>query len=299
MKYGLKQLNAFHAVLETRSMTSAAKMLGVSQPAISSLIARLEQDTGLTLFIRDKGLLKPTHEAVALLGCVSQVVTGARNVSATIDALREGTGGQLLISAQLLVGISLLPKIIVQFQKDNPEVRVRLQTTGAAAVRHSLSDGLYDIGIASSPLDMPAMRLQSYRGPCMALLPKSHPLTKQRHVTPKMLSGVPFISTMPERLIYHQLGEAFSSAGAEWNVICETDYFAVAANMVSEGAAITVVDPFTARQFKEQVAVRPFIPRIDYEFALYRHPDREMSAVAKKFVDAFSNAVFKELKAYG
>lgn len=290
-KIEYRQLQAFHAVVETRSMTAAAKILGVSQPAVSSLISRLEQELRLRLFIREKGTLKPTQDAVALCGSVSQIIAGFRNVHATVDALYRGTGGRLLISAQPLVGLSILPEIIAGFRQANPEVTVRLQTTTSAAVKHAISGGLYDLGIATVPLDTPSMRLHSFRAPCVCLLPKGHPLTSSKEITPKLLDGVPFVGMMPERFIHHLIGRAFSEARAEWNVVCETDFFAVAAEIVAHGDCVTVTDPFTARQFRDQVDVRAFSPQIDYEFALYRHPERELSATAQKFADLFCTLV--------
>lgn len=294
-KLGYKQLHAFHAVVETRSMTAAARMLGVSQPAVSSLISRLEQDTGLKLFVREQGLLKPTQDAVALYASVSQIVAGFNNVQSTVDTLRQGTGGQLLISAQPLVGLSILPGVIANFRKEHPDVMVRLQITTSAAVGHALSGDLYDLGVASVPLDTPSMRLQSFRAPCVAVLPKSHPLTSQAEITPQMLDGAPFVTMMPERFIYHLVGRSFEEAGAQWNVVCETDFFAVAVSIVAHGGCVSVVDPFTAEQFKDQVAIRPFFPTVDYEFALYRHSDRELSTSALKFVDAFCTTVANNL----
>src|SRR5256885_16706891 len=62
-----KQLEAFQAIMLSGSTTGAAERLGLSQPGISRLLAQLEQDLGLRLFIREKGRLVPTQEAEALL----------------------------------------------------------------------------------------------------------------------------------------------------------------------------------------------------------------------------------------
>ncbi|KAG1251045.1 hypothetical protein G6F68_012483 [Rhizopus microsporus] len=63
MRFKLRQMEVFRAVMLTGSMNGAAKLLFVSQPAVSRLIAHTEQSLGLQLFARDKGKLTPTPEA--------------------------------------------------------------------------------------------------------------------------------------------------------------------------------------------------------------------------------------------
>ena len=66
MRFKLRQMEVFRAVMLTGSMNGAAKLLFVSQPAVSRLIAHAEQSLGLQLFARDKGKLTPTPEAQRL-----------------------------------------------------------------------------------------------------------------------------------------------------------------------------------------------------------------------------------------
>ncbi len=60
----VKLLEAFRAVVDHRSVTAAASVLGVTQPAVSTQIARLEEMIGFALFERSGGRLKPTPEGL-------------------------------------------------------------------------------------------------------------------------------------------------------------------------------------------------------------------------------------------
>ena len=62
----VRQIEAFRAVMLTRSMTRAAASLSISQPAVSRLIADLEYEIGFSLFRRRKGGLEPSADARAL-----------------------------------------------------------------------------------------------------------------------------------------------------------------------------------------------------------------------------------------
>ena len=292
---GFRKLRAFHAVYETRSVTAAAKILGVTQPAVSSLLSRLEQDTGLRLFIREGGTLRPSPEARDLYVRVGEVIAGLRNVQSTFQALRKGTGGHLSVAAQPLVGLSILPTVVARFRKRHPGVVLRLQTTTSVGVGAALYGGMYDIGIATAPFDAASARIQSFRAPCVAIMPLNSPLATHTTITPQLLDGVPFVSMMPVRFVHHLLERAFDEAGATWNVVCETDFFAAAAGLVASTDCVSVVDPFTADQFAAQVAVRPFAPEIHYVFSMYRHPERALRPVVQDFVDVFCAVVNERL----
>ncbi|CAJ3076526.1 LysR family transcriptional regulator [Burkholderia pseudomallei] len=63
MRLNLRQIEVFRAIMLTGSISGAAKLLHVSQPAVSRLISYAEQRLGLALFERIKGRLYPTPEA--------------------------------------------------------------------------------------------------------------------------------------------------------------------------------------------------------------------------------------------
>ena len=60
-----RQLEIFRAVMDTGSATAAARLLGLSQPAVSRQLMQLETEVGLDLFARERGKLIPTAHAVA------------------------------------------------------------------------------------------------------------------------------------------------------------------------------------------------------------------------------------------
>ena len=103
-----KQLEAFQAIMLSGSTTGAAERMGLSQPAISRLLAQLEEDLALRLFVREKGRLSPTAEAHALLAKLGpEPLTDAFSA----DYLRERAKGrstaikQFLMDNQVVVGV--------------------------------------------------------------------------------------------------------------------------------------------------------------------------------------------------
>ena len=82
----LRQLEAFRAVMHAASVTQAAEVLRISQPAVSRLIASLEQDLGFALFSRRRGRLLPTPESTFLLGEVERAISNLAHQVNSIGA---------------------------------------------------------------------------------------------------------------------------------------------------------------------------------------------------------------------
>ena len=82
----LRQIDAFRAVMESGTVSRAAKRLSVSQPAVSKLIQSLEQAIGLVLFDRTRGRLSPNAEATMLLEEVERLFGGLSSLKTRITA---------------------------------------------------------------------------------------------------------------------------------------------------------------------------------------------------------------------
>ncbi|XXK28716.1 LysR family transcriptional regulator [Arenicellales bacterium nBUS_45] len=94
----LKQLRAFAEVMETGSASEAARRLHRSQPAISALIASLENELGIGLFTRTGMRLKPAPEAHFLLREAHEILNRVDKARSTMLAVRDSKVGQLRTS---------------------------------------------------------------------------------------------------------------------------------------------------------------------------------------------------------
>ena len=89
MKLNLRQIEVFRAIMLSGSISGASKLLFVSQPAVSRLIAYTEQRLGLMLFQRIKGRLYPTPEARRLFVEVTALYQNVQRVNEVADNLAE------------------------------------------------------------------------------------------------------------------------------------------------------------------------------------------------------------------
>lgn len=281
----LRQLEAFRAVIENRSATRAAVALGVTQPAVSAQIARLEEQLGFALFERARGRLEPTSEAQLLYTEVTQALSGLDRVRQAAIEIRHGHTGGLSVASHPSAAISLLPSVVAEFVRERPGVTVRFISRSSQGVRELLPAQAFDVGIAELPVDSSAAAVERFRVECVAVVPSDHALVAARTITPRRLDDVPFIAMFRSHMVFHAVARAFDKAGARWNVCGETEFAATACGLVAGGVGIAVVDPFTAADFAGRgVVVRPFRPSVLYEFAVFHPAGREPSLLAKEFV---------------
>ena len=128
MALRLRQLQAFEAVAPTGSVTRAAASLSISQPAVSRLLSSFSDKIAFDLFIRKNGQLLPTQEARLLLGEVSRVLEGLKNIEELQHDLTERTAGHLRIACLPGFATSHLPNVMIDFLKTRPSVTVDNRT---------------------------------------------------------------------------------------------------------------------------------------------------------------------------
>jgi DNA-binding transcriptional LysR family regulator len=287
-----RHLEAFRAVIDNGSMTGAAKALRKSQPAVSNLISRLEDELGFRLFNRGRGKFEPTPEAALFYDEACRTLASFDRAMQTGREIYRSKSGPLLIASQLSVATTLLPQLVSEFLRNRPGMTVRFLTRSSQLVRDLTHLQALDVGFAELPLDSSAASTEIFDLECVCMLTRDHPLATQDIITPEALAGFPFITLYREHMTYESIGRAFAFASAEWNVVAETEFFATACALATHGAGVTIVDPFTAADFQSRgLVARPFRPSIRYSFAMFRPHHRPPSRAASEFMAAFRRLI--------
>ena len=110
-----RQVEAFRAVVLTGGVGMAAKLINVTQPAVSRMIRDLQQQLGLTLFERRGTGLVPTSEALSLYAEVERAFVGLDRISQMATELRTRRAGFLRIAALPALANGFLPRFAGQF----------------------------------------------------------------------------------------------------------------------------------------------------------------------------------------
>ncbi|MHC8377247.1 LysR substrate-binding domain-containing protein [Pseudomonas sp. MDT1-16] len=279
----IRQLECFRTLMIHGTMTRAAELLGISQPAISSTIANLEHETGLKLFVRKGGRLQPTPEARLFFVEAERALEAVEKTNRIAKEIRTGKRGHLAIAAYASISINLLPRLMAEFAKERPGLELKIITRNSQSVRELMSTQQFDLAIAELPLDYPSSNMEVISYECQCMVPIGHPLAELDVITPADLDGMPFVSLFKGDPIYQQLAMAFSACGASWNVVAETEFFSTACELVCAGVGVGIIDPVVSLPFTRNLVLKPFSPVIKYEIALLLPTQEEPSQLAREF----------------
>ena len=282
----VRLLEAFRAVVDHRSVTAAAGAMGLTQPAVSTQIARLEETIGFALFERSGGRLKPTPEGMLFYAEASRVLGEVDRLQAATAQIREGQAGRLTIASHPWAAISLLPRLVSEFVGQRPGVSVRLVSRHSDVVSQLLPSESFDIGIAELPVDETAVRVSRFQMRCVVILPPRHPLATRKVLTPRALSSLPAVVPARTLQLSQRLVAAFGAAGATLNVVAEAEFVASLCGLVAAGTGWALVDPLSAESFAHLgLTARPFEPAIAYDIGVFHRRDREPSMLAASFLE--------------
>jgi len=194
MSLNLNHLAAFHAVAEAGSVTSGAKRLMVSQPAVSKQVKELERALQAKLFDRHPAGVRLTDCGRLLADYAARIFALAAEAESSMADLSAMRRGSLAVGASPSLGTYLLPRALVYFRQRFPGVRVAVEIEPSHLLRARLNDGALDLGITQADVHWPELESQALaEDELVAVAAPNHPLAKKRRVTPEMLVAEPFV----------------------------------------------------------------------------------------------------------
>ena len=242
------------------AVTAAARILGVSQPAVSKALAKLEKELGFSLFRRERRRIVPTAEAKLLHGEASRLLDGFERFGVSVEEIAIGQRGTITIAANPNAAISWLPAVVAAFRRERPHVRLRFLTRSSEEVRELAAASAFDLGIAEAPFSNAELVLKRYVVPRVAVLPPTHRLVACEVLTPQLLSGEDIVAVVRSSWSWANVARTFDQAAAVCHVVAECEFVAMALNMVSCGIGVCLVDPISAATSAPALVQRPFRP---------------------------------------
>ncbi len=179
------------------SISQAATALHTSQSGISRQVALLEQELGLQIFERNgkrlTGLTMPGQQIVLL---AAKVLRDVDNLKLAGEESRHQQRGQLSIATTHTQARYFLPAIVKAFSSEWPDVQLTIHQGNPTQVAEQVANGSADLGIATEAISkMPGLlSLPCYQWNRCVVMPKRHPLLKERALTLEKLAQYPLIT---------------------------------------------------------------------------------------------------------
>lgn len=189
-----RQLAAFCAVVERRSFSQAADRLGVTQPAVSLQVRALEKRLGAQLLDRSGRRVEPTEAGWRLYRGAQRLLQLEEQLLDDVGAEGEGAlSGELSIGASTGPAAIVVPLLLCEFQRRNPDVKVALEVHNTQAVVELVADRELELGIVGAARRHRGARFDPFlRDEVILICPPGHPFAG-RTVTIDELRGASLI----------------------------------------------------------------------------------------------------------
>lgn len=281
----LRQVEAFKAVIESGSVSRAALMLNISQPAMSKLIAHLEEDTGLSLFDRVKGRLAPTERGMRLYKEIDRIFAGVRQVENAVEAIRREEQGQLLVGVMPALSRSFIQQATMGFLQQHPNVFCSVKSRSSEWIVDWLVTRKLDVGLVSSRIENPYVIAEPLtQHPLVCIMPTDHPLASKNVVEPDDLDNVSFVSFDTETQAGQCIATMFDTYNVRPNIVLVANVSPTLCEFVAAGLGVALVHPLMFSGLQDRLSVRRFEPALSYDFQLCRIRDSRNAGLVDCFV---------------
>lgn len=267
----LKGLNALLVVADAGSVTKAARILHVEQPAVSRQIKLLETELGVALFERSRRGMVLTDAGRILVERARRVVDELEKAEAELRAEVSGVRG--IVSVGILDSVTDLvaEELVSDVRRRYPNVRLRVFTAFAGQLRSWLYDGELDVALLFGVTDRDSLKtLPVASEKLWAVAPKEAALQPDIPVGFDEIARHPLIVPVRGNALRSLVDEAAARAGVDIDISVETNASRVQKNLVAAGhgwavlPAICLSDEMTSGKFSlaplaEAMAMRELV----------------------------------------
>ncbi|WP_332118559.1 LysR family transcriptional regulator [Azorhizobium caulinodans] len=290
----LRQLRAFVAVAQTGSFSRAARLLGLSQSALSQAVQQLEADLGVRLLDR-------TTRSVQLSAIGREFLPGVQRVLADLDHqlqdlqdLKEHRRGHVTVTCVPSVALRLLPQVLAQFQEAHPMVSVAVREAPRHQIITALRSGDAELGIANVPGDDPDLDSTFLLTDSFALvMRRDHPLAAHESVTWEEAGQAGLIAMAPGTGIRLEMERGLPAPAAPHH---EAEHPATLLAMVEAGVGVAPLPGLAwPRPDHAVLAFRPLVePRVERQLFLIKRAGRDLTPAGRALHRAILAGVAKE-----
>ena len=242
----LYELRYFVKVAELEHMTRAAHELNLSEPALSRVIRKLEEELGAKLFTRRGRSITLTESGSILLSRSHELLKYAGDIRAEIQGVQQLHQPVRLASR---AAASLLPELLRQFRAEAPDVVVSVIQNDNAIIRNQEYDLMIGGTIIQPPKYSSVVLLED---PFRVLVPKDHPLAGRESVSLRELDGGSLVGVPPNRFISAIIDQALDALHVRLRRSIYSDDALMIRNLVEGGLGVAIVPAYTLRDIDKQ-----------------------------------------------
>jgi DNA-binding transcriptional LysR family regulator len=235
-------LQLFRDVAQTRSLSRAAELNGITPSAASQHVNELERSLGVTLLDRSKRPLSLTAEGRLYHEMCRDILRRRKEFDAALDNLRTAIEGSVRVASIYSIGLVEIGPLEAEFQRRLPNVRLQVDYLRPEKVYVAVASDDADLGLVSYPETTKEIAAIAWRQEEMVLTATpSHPLMRQPFIRPSDLAGAEFISFDDDLPIGREISRYLRSSGVEVSNTYHFDNLQTIKEAVLLGSGVSIV----------------------------------------------------------
>lgn len=283
-----RQLSYFVQVAKDHSFTVAAHNLHLSQPALSKMIKKLEEDLGVQLFDRSEHKMSLTDAGERLFDEGQKLLSEMEAITESIQDTKNLKTGNVSVGIPPVIGTSYFPPLIAHFRHDYPGINLSIIENGAVTVYEMVEKGFMDLGLVILPeLSDRIEYIPVTEDEVVLVVHNDHPLASKDKVLFEDLKDESFALLDETFLLHHHVIKACREAGFEPNIYFKSSQWDFLTELVCLNQGISILPrPILARFNSQNIKQIPIDhPEMKWRIAIILKKNRYVSFAAKKFID--------------
>jgi LysR family transcriptional regulator, transcription activator of glutamate synthase operon len=237
----IEDLRRLLALAEHERVTDAAAALRMSQPTLSRLLARVEEELGARLFERDARGAHPNPYGEVVLAAARDITARYDRLRGELADLLDPESGTVRLAFLDSMATSLVPRILHDFREEAPHVRLVLRQEPGHEILRDLDSGLSELAITSPRPAGPHGWLPLQRQRLVLVVPAGHRLAGRRRVRLEEIAGEDLV-TVPAGFGFRSLvDELFAAAGVAPRPAFESGDLATIEGLVGSGLGVALL----------------------------------------------------------
>ena len=254
-----RHLKYFMEVAEQKSFSKAARNLHISQSAISRMIKALEEEMGVTLFIRNAKTVEITAPGTIFLNYAKRCLFVFEHLKSDFENEFNLKQDTIQIGLPPITDAHVFAKLLGEFKRTYPQIAIKLYEYGSKVIESSVQEGVIDVGIICT---IPNKDFESFflsDDEMCVVMPRGYPLEERKEVPLKLLADYPLVLYRDDFNLHDDILMNCQKIGFTPKLVFETSQRELMLQTVSSGLGVAVLPSRLCPEDSEEsnMVVRP------------------------------------------
>lgn len=236
-----RHLKYFMEVAQQKSFSKAARNLHISQSAISRMIKSLEEELGVTLFIRNAKTVEITAPGTIFYNYAKRCLFVFEHLKSDFENEFKLKQDTIEIGLPPITDAHVFAKLLGEFKRTYPQIAIKLYEHGSKVIESSVQEGIIDVGIICT---IPNKDFESFflsEDEMCVVMPKGYPLEENKEVPMKLLADYPLVLYRDDFNLHDDILTNCKKIGFSPRVVFETSQRELMLQTVASGLGVAIL----------------------------------------------------------